>query len=147
MPVIQEYAKTVGFTDHGSAPTIDVDIETHNLMGLSLEARVSIRLADNGHANSASQDKFERLSSAWKRQTRHVSFSHQKINSTYLKIIGMGEKAVPLILRDLLSNPNPYWFVALNAIASQDDNLLPTGANVEEIQQAWLAWGRSKGLI
>jgi hypothetical protein len=56
------------------------------------------------------------------------------------QIIGIGEAAVPLILKELSERPTVHWFWALNAITNED----PTepGQNVEHAVESWLQWGR-----
>jgi len=64
----------------------------------------------------------------------------------YQRIIGMGSVAIPLILAELRREPN-QWFWALSAIT--DENPVdPTAAgDVNRMADAWLEWGRNKGLI
>ena len=145
MQVIQD-VRALSFETESTMPPPHPEIlQDCNVDGFSLEAHISIRWAQNGHTAST-EDKFRRLADQWRKQTRHLSFSHQKINGTYLKIIGMGDSALPLILRELVGSPNPYWFIALEAIAGQE-SIPAEGASVENIRQAWIAWVRSKGLI
>jgi hypothetical protein len=64
----------------------------------------------------------------------------------YQQIIGMGWEAVPLILEELRREPD-QWFWALEAIT--DENPVPPEAagKVRQMAQAWLAWGRTHGLL
>ena len=65
-------------------------------------------------------DKFLRLSNEWKRDTGHLSLISQiAAHPSYHDIIAMGESAIPLILRDLETEPN-HWFSALSAIADAE---------------------------
>lgn len=45
------------------------------------------------------------------------------MHPAYQQIIGMGEKALPLILRDLRDRPTGHWFWALNAITGEEPTL------------------------
>jgi hypothetical protein len=87
--------------------------------------------------------QFSDLVREWKEET--WSFSSVKrrvIHSAYLKIIGMGPVAIPLLLKELRSQPD-HWFHALEAITRQDP--APAGANMKEIAQAWIDWGEKRG--
>jgi hypothetical protein len=89
--------------------------------------------------------EFDALSSKWKRDTRHLSLISKQISHpAYLRIIGMGEGAIPLILKELRDRP-AHWFAALRATANTD----PTGNDdsPSEAREAWLRWGTSEGYI
>jgi hypothetical protein len=89
--------------------------------------------------------EFEALAEQWQRDTRHLSQIARKVlHPAYLRIIGMGEPVVPLLLEALRDRP-AYWFAALKATA----NFAPVtpGSNPSAAREAWLQWGRSKGLI
>src|SRR5690348_1689752 len=52
-------------------------------------------------------EEFERFAAQWKRETAHLSSpSSIAMNHAYQRIIGMGDKAIPYILRELLREPN-----------------------------------------
>jgi hypothetical protein len=90
-------------------------------------------------------DVFQQLATKWERETRHVSsITRTAMHPAYQSIIGMGEPAVPLILREL-SEHGGHWFWALRAITRHDPT--PEGGNFEEAVRAWLNWGRSQGYI
>jgi len=64
----------------------------------------------------------------------------------YQAIIGMGMPVVPLILEELKREPD-QWFWALEAIT--EENPVPGDAlgNVRRMAQAWIEWGRGRGLV
>jgi hypothetical protein len=91
--------------------------------------------------------EFRNHADMWKREMRFVSSLHEKyLHPSYARIIGIGEPAVPLILRSLQREPDD-WFYALRAITG--DNPVPASAagNMREMTDAWLQWGRARGLI
>lgn len=89
--------------------------------------------------------KFQRLADLWKRETRHTSSLNKMVsNPSYLRIIGMGQSAVALLLREIKERPD-HWLVALNAITEEDPT--PQGATFMDAIQAWLQWGRFNGYI
>ena len=88
------------------------------------------------------QATFDDLVKKWRRETRHLStVSKMVLNHNYLRIIGLGDKAVPLLLRELEVRPN-HWFTALSAITGEN----PVGepSNFEEARHSWLNWGRAR---
>lgn len=88
---------------------------------------------------------FRRLADQWRDETIMYSLALQKTaHPAYLRIIGMGEKAVPFILKEI-QEMGGYWFVALNAITGEDP--VQPGSNYEQAAQAWLKWGKDKGYI
>ena len=89
--------------------------------------------------------EFEALRKKWQRDTKHLSLVAKKIiHPSYLRIIGMGEAAIPLLLEALRNKPD-HWFVALSATTNTD----PSGPNANPIQarEAWIEWGILKGYI
>ena len=86
---------------------------------------------------------FRELVAWWNKETWFMSSVKKRVaHEAYLQIIGMGEAAIPLLLRELLQEPD-HWFVALQATTRHD----PTtpGSDFEEMRRAWLDWGASKG--
>lgn len=95
--------------------------------------------------DSELEHKFRRLADEWRDETIMYSLALQKTaHPAYLRIIAMGERAMPFILREL-QEKGGYWFVALNAISGEDP--VQPGSNYEQAAQAWLKWGKDKGYI
>ena len=91
--------------------------------------------------------KFKNLAATWKYDTRIYSFTNQiALNSAYQEIIGMGEKAVPLILSDLKKEPN-HWFWALQAITGYDPVKSGQKGQIKKMASAWVDWGTENGYI
>jgi hypothetical protein len=91
--------------------------------------------------------QFAALAGEWKTATALLSSSTAISNHpAYRAIIALGPPVVPLILRDLEQEP-AHWFEALQAITGEDP--VPAGdwGKIQAMRQAWLAWGRSQGLI
>ena len=93
-------------------------------------------------------DRFLRLSNEWKRDTGHLSLLSQiAAHPSYQSIVAMGEPAIPLILRDLETEPN-HWFSALSAIASESPEIpVHERGDIRAVSEAWLKWGKSKKYI
>ncbi len=91
--------------------------------------------------------KFQRLAATWKEQSRFLSNTMQMaMLDSYQSIIGLGEPAVPLILEELRREP-AQWFWALKAITEEDPVPPEARGQVRLMAQAWLDWGRQRGLI
>ncbi|MHB8654323.1 MAG: hypothetical protein ACYDA9_10630 [Terriglobia bacterium] len=94
--------------------------------------------------------KFKKLALQWK-QERGAQSTVLGMSAlpSYVKIIGMGPDALPLILKQLKSeagNPD-HWFWALAAIS--DENPVPpeSRGKLSEMAKAWIAWGESEGYV
>jgi hypothetical protein len=89
--------------------------------------------------------EFETLARQWHRDTRHLSqISKQITHPAFLRIIGMGEAAIPLILEALRDKP-AHWFTALRATANTDPSQPDDPPS--QAREAWIAWGVSRGYI
>jgi hypothetical protein len=66
------------------------------------------------------------------------------MHPAYQMIIGMGPEAVPLLLRELESNVD-NWFWALRAITEEDPVPASARGDGEAMAKAWLDWGRDQG--
>jgi hypothetical protein len=93
------------------------------------------------------RERFRRLTTEWKEQSRYLSNNAQMaMLKPYQRIIGMGWPAVPLILEEMRREPD-QWFWALEAIT--EENPVPPEAlgKVRAMTQAWIEWGRQQGLL
>ena len=88
--------------------------------------------------------EFRRLRDKWHAE-RGITSSLTKIAAcpSYLRIIGMGEKVVPLILNQLEEEGDEpdFWFWALEAITGE--NPVPDSdlGDIRAMARAWLDWG------
>ena len=93
------------------------------------------------------QERFDALAAEWRDATELVASPTTIIlHPAYQRIIGMGERALPLILRDLTKTASP-WFWALRAIAGEDPVRPEDRGNVQNMIAAWIRWGMRKGFI
>jgi hypothetical protein len=88
---------------------------------------------------------FDELADTWEAETAFVSVVMKKVlHPSYQRIIGLGPAAVPLILERLEQRPQ-HWFWALEAITGDDP---ADGADSTlSATDAWLDWGRERGLV
>ena len=102
-------------------------------------------MADSG--GQALRARFDELADEWAQETRLQSSSTEiEIHPAYQRIIGMGPAVLPFIL-DRLAQRTEHWFWALAAISREDPVDPMDAGRVEAMAEAWLRWGRAKGLI
>ena len=96
----------------------------------------------------AAERRFNKLAKAWKSETELLSKVTKKIlHPAYQKIIGMGEPAIPLILKDLSENGPDDWFWALTAITDENPITEEIAGNMVAMTEAWLRWGKKAGYL
>jgi len=66
------------------------------------------------------------------------------MHPAYQQIIGMGNPVVPLLLSELETTPD-HWFWALNAITGADPVPEADRGIMEKMTKAWLKWGAEHG--
>src|SRR5262249_5983720 len=92
----------------------------------------------------SAERRFEKLAKAWKRETELISKVTKKVlHPAYQRIIGMGETAVPFILKDLADNGPDDWFWALTAITDENPITQEIAGDMTAMTEAWLQWGRN----
>lgn len=91
--------------------------------------------------------EFNELAEQWRDETGHmssaISFTQ---HPAYLRIIAMGPAVVPFILEDL-ARTHSHWFVALRLITGENPVKLDDKGSVQRITDAWITWGRERGLV
>ena len=93
------------------------------------------------------RERFEQMKNDWKEQSRYLSNTAQMAMLwPYQRIIGMGTTAVPLILAELQREAD-HWFWALEAITGENPVPAETAGDVHAAADAWLHWGRQRGLV
>lgn len=89
--------------------------------------------------------RFQALVSEWRREVAWTSSaSEMAMHPAYQQIIGKGQVAVPLLLRELEQRPD-HWFWALRAITGVDPVPGDHRGKLPEMAKAWLEWGRQHG--
>jgi hypothetical protein len=90
---------------------------------------------------------FDHLADEWEQATAFSSMSAQSTcHPAYLSIIGLGPKALPLVLQRMRERPTSGdWFVALRAITRTDP--AARARSVSEAVDAWLSWGGERELV
>lgn len=95
------------------------------------------------------QARFRRLVDLWRDETFFSSsVTNNLYHPAYLKIMAMGERVLPLILREL-EDRGGQWFMALRHIV--DEREYPDKPNdigkPKELKEAWLEWGRQNNYL
>jgi hypothetical protein len=91
------------------------------------------------------EERFVTLASEWKVGRGYTSsISKMCSHPAYQQIVGMGDKAIPLILRELEQAPD-HWFWALKAITGVNPVPQEERADIKAMARYWLEWGREEG--
>jgi hypothetical protein len=89
--------------------------------------------------------KFLRLKDEWQHQRGHEPSTMKVVMlPAYQHIVGMGPEAIPLLLRELETNLDT-WFWALMAITEEDPAPEEARGDGKAMAQAWLQWGKERG--
>lgn len=93
------------------------------------------------------QEEFAELANCWHDETDQLS-SPSRItgHDTYLRIVSMGKRVIPLILEDLRERGG-HWYRALRILSGEDPVPAEARGDVKQMRQLWLAWGRDRGYI
>jgi hypothetical protein len=95
----------------------------------------------------AAAPKFRRLADQWLEETQLTSsLTEIVLHSAYQQIIGMGNAALPLILRELQERP-AHWFWALRAITGENPVPREDAGRMARMTEHWLDWGRQHGFL
>ena len=85
------------------------------------------------------QQRFARLVAEWKVGRGHSSkLRDLAMHPAYQQIIGMGERAVPLLIKEMNQRPD-QWDWALCAITGTDPVPRESWGKLKEIAAAWIA--------
>ena len=123
----------------------DVAEAAHKRHEAALALLAARRLPRTAWERTEPEQRIRELADKWYRETRTTSSLKKMItHPAYLRILGMGPEAVPLLLREL-ERTRDHWLVALHAITGEEP--ASPGADYDEAVDAWLNWGRRRGYI
>ncbi len=105
----------------------------------------------NGQYTAIQQDEiaFAQLVGQWHRERGITSsLSEMIVCPSYLRIIAMGEKALPLILAQLRREGDDpdHWSAALEAITGEDPIPKEVYGDTVKIAKAWLSWAEERNV-
>ena len=90
-------------------------------------------------------EKFNKLAADWRKTRNPIgSVADLCTNFSYQQIIGLGQSAVPLILRELERSLD-HWFWALSAITSASPVRSEHEGRLKMMAQDWFLWAKQKG--
>ncbi|HWO23667.1 MAG TPA: hypothetical protein VNO30_33225 [Kofleriaceae bacterium] len=90
---------------------------------------------------------FNELRDSWRNETAHLSsMTARVLHPSYQRIIGLGPRVLPLLLAELRDRP-AQWTWALRAIAGEDPVSPEAKGALRKERDAWLHWGRQRGMI
>ena len=90
--------------------------------------------------------RFKVLADRWEKDTVFLSNSSRAAqHPAHREIVGMGERAVPLILQRMQSQGG-HWFQALRDITGTDPVEPEDRGRIPAMQKSWLDWGKLGGL-
>jgi hypothetical protein len=91
--------------------------------------------------------KFSILVRQWQDETGFMSSTSEAvIHPAYQRIIGMGEEAIPFLLKEL-TKASGRWFWALKSITGEDPVPEDQRGKTQLMIKAWIEWGKEKGYI
>ena len=90
--------------------------------------------------------EFHSLARTWRNDVAFTSsVAEMSMHPAYQRIIGMGLAVVPLLLCELETEPD-HWFWALKAITGEDPVKPEDQGRLQRMADAWLKWGKEQGL-
>ena len=149
-------AGTIEFTDSKSITTESSGFSWHNfteetLLQTSKVAAVGASTISSGFLGHTFDvvlcDQFKTLAERWKAETIHMSsLSDIESHGAYQEIISMGQAVIPLILRELVIDPD-WWFMALDALVDTPPPLEGDDGDLMKLSAKWVDWGESIGYL
>lgn len=108
------------------------------------DAAVAVPIAE---PSLAAEVRFRELAARWSAETGHISSIDNLVaHPSYQEIIRLGWDVVPYLLADLQKSKR-FWFPALAAITTIRPFDPGDAGNNRRMTDAWLKWGKRKGLI
>jgi hypothetical protein len=93
------------------------------------------------------EERFTKLANEWHKAIGFTSTAQEMaVHPAYQQIIGLGDRVVPLILRELERRLD-HWFWALYATTGDNPVSEDDAGNMERMRSAWLDYGRKRGYI
>jgi hypothetical protein len=97
--------------------------------------------------NDTTEKAFRELVEKWRAGTAFISsLTRLAMHPAYQQIIGMGRAAIPLLLRELQSTPD-HWFWALTAITGENPVNEKDAGNLQKMAETWIEWGRQRNYV
>lgn len=109
------------------------------------EAEAPTKSKQNPELDSELAEKFSSLAEQWETAVEGMSSTtRMSHHPAYQEIIQMGDKIVPLLLKELTRNPL-YWLSALQEITGENPIQPEQRGRIKQMAEAWLEWGKKQG--
>jgi hypothetical protein len=122
--------------------TRESDVFTVSPIDIAFDSRLVVY-----HNMVDDSSQFAQLILEWHKE-RGITSSITKMAMcpSYQKIIGMGERVIPLILRQMENEGDEpdMWFWALRVLTDADPVPEDARGNIVRMSQAWLNWARGR---
>lgn len=83
----------------------------------------------------------------WRAASRFSSSMTQiTAHHAYRAVVNLGSEVVPILLQELQRRPEP-WFTALREITGENPVRSEQRGDMSAMADAWLRWGRARGLV
>jgi hypothetical protein len=90
---------------------------------------------------------FRQLVAEWRSAVAHLSSTTRRVqHPAYQRIIALGPKVVPLLLRELKDGPD-HWFAALRALTGIDPVPPADRGKMAAMTEAWIHWGEERDIL
>jgi hypothetical protein len=145
--MLDNYTINIGQSLSSGGAKLNAETDQREDISVPARIRIFVRASSTSNASDGAKAKFSRLEKKWKKETQFTSsLSDKYLHESYAGIIGMGPVAIPLILSSLRRSPTD-WFYALRAITAANPVADQDAGDVKKMTEAWLRWGRERGLI
>lgn len=109
--------------------------------------RRGLEMLTSGDDDAELSREFTELADSWEQgRARGADLAVMTAHPAYQKIIGMGERAVPHLLKRLTAKPG-HWFVALHTITGANPVPAESEGKLKAMASAWLRWGHEQGYL
>ncbi|MGY6742503.1 MAG: hypothetical protein ACXIUQ_07200 [Cecembia sp.] len=133
-----EYVQPYGVTKEADVLRLNLSNALFDFVGNSISV-----------AKKMEEDQFReflKLKDIWKQETLFQSSGTAVIsNSSYRKIIGLGETVLPWIIRELRRNDD-HWFYALEKITGKNPIKKENVGNINKMKEDWLDWANKNNI-
>lgn len=148
MASMMEESPHASFLFKSGEPINPIDARSQStavVIGASSESFYVI--AHTGFIGISDELLFHHLAAQWREESALLSSTTEMVMlSPYQRIMAMGEKAIPFIMRELESeNGQPdNWFWALRHITGENPVAPERRGNRRAMARAWLDWARGR---
>jgi hypothetical protein len=120
-------------------------VQVSSLVHASEASDLSIQATGDRESSVELERRFRQLVREWKEATLFTSSgSEMLLHPAYQRIIGLGKEAIPLLVAQLRSEPD-HWFWALKSITGEVPVATCDRGNVKRMADAWLNWAQQRG--